>query len=175
MIIGAQLARFYGLPSRGITATDSKTPDAQAGYEKAIMLLSVCMAGINLVHGVTSEMDGMMIASYEQCVIDNQIMGMVGRIVEGVTVNDETLAFEEIRSVRSNKDSYLETAHTMKHYRDFWEPDIYPRKNFSDWHREGAKDLSHRAGGTAERILKEHHPALLSREQIDEIERIAAG
>ncbi len=175
MIIGAQLARFYGLPSRGIVATDSKTPDAQAGYEKAIMLLSICMAGINLIHGVTSEMDGMMIASYEQCVIDNQIMGLVGRIVEGVAVSEETLAFDEIRSVRSNQNSYLETDHTMGHYRDFWEPDIYPRKNFADWNREGAKDLSYRAGVAAERILREHHPALLSKEQIDEIERIAVG
>ncbi len=175
MIIGAQLARLYGLPSRGIAATDSKTPDVQAGYEKAVMLLSLCMAGINLIHGVTSEMDGMMIASYEQCVIDNQIMGMVGRIVEGVTVNDETLAFGEIREVRSNQDSYLETAHTMEHFRDFWEPDVYPRKNFADWHREGAKDLAYRAGVTSERILREQHPALLSRGQVDEIERIAAG
>jgi trimethylamine--corrinoid protein Co-methyltransferase len=175
MFLGAQLARLYGLPSRGIVATDSKVPDAQAGYEKAIMLLSVCMAGINLIHGVTSEMGGMMIASYEQCIIDDQIMGMVGRIVEGVDVNDETLAFDEIRSVRSNQDSYLESEHTMRHYRDFWEPGIYPRKNCAEWYMDGAKDLSGRAAMMAEQILKDHHPNLLSKEQVDEIERIAAG
>jgi trimethylamine---corrinoid protein Co-methyltransferase len=175
MIIGAQLARYYGLPCRAIAATDSKTPDAQAGYEKAAMLLSVCMAGVNLIHGVTSEMDGMMIASYEQCVIDDQIMGMVGRIVEGVEVNEETLAFDEIMKVKENRDSYLETEHTMRHYRDFWEPGIYPRKNFSEWQADGASELSVSAGETAERILEEHFPGLLSKQQLEELDRIAAG
>ena len=175
MMIGAQLARYYGLPSRGIAATDAKIPDAQAAYEKAVMLTAVCMAGINLIHGVTSEMDGMMIASYEQCVIDDQIMGMVGTLVEGIEVDEDTLALETIRNVRGNAYSYIETGHTLSNYRSFWEPGIYPRKNFADWYRDGGHDLSKQAAGQVKKILSQHFPSSLSPGQVDELERIAAG
>jgi len=102
-------------------------------------------------------------------------MGMVGKIIQGVTVNDETLAFDEIRSVRSTQYSYLDTAHTRTHYKDFWEPDIYQRKRFADWMDDGGKDLTYWAGVKTEKILKEHHPNILSKEQIEELERIAGG
>jgi len=38
-----------------------------------------------------------MTASYDKLVIDNEILGMVMRAVEGIEVNDTTLAFDEIK------------------------------------------------------------------------------
>jgi len=53
----AQIAQFYGLPSSvGAGMTDSKVPDAQAGFEKGLTVALAALAGANSV----SETAGMM-------------------------------------------------------------------------------------------------------------------
>jgi len=45
----AQLAQYYGLPTRGSSlASDSKSPDPQSSYEKAIGAVLGCLSGLNL-------------------------------------------------------------------------------------------------------------------------------
>ena len=68
----AQITNHYGLASSvGAGMTDSKSPDAQAGYEKGITVALAALAGCNNV----SESSGMMASligySFESLVIDN--------------------------------------------------------------------------------------------------------
>lgn len=173
-IAGAQLAHFYNLPCVSIAATDSKLPDAQAGLEKMLTVLLNALAGVNLIHGCTSEMDGMNLASFEQCVIDNDILGAVFRVLRGFEVTPETLAFDVIQEIFSTGANYMEHSHTLKHFREvLWEPKVSVRKNRHFWEQQGGEDLREVARRKARKILEEHYPKPLSKEVEREIFRIA--
>jgi trimethylamine--corrinoid protein Co-methyltransferase len=173
---GAQMARYYGLPSVAVTATDAKVPDAQAGAEKAFLLTAQALAGVNLIHGCTSEMDGMMVASLEQCVIDNDIMGMVRRLISGITVDDDSLALEVITEVALADGNYMGHPHTLERFKKaLWEPRVFTRARRVDWLENGRHPVRWAAAERAKKILAEYRPSILSSEQIAEIERIAEG
>jgi trimethylamine--corrinoid protein Co-methyltransferase len=172
-LIGAQLARFYHLPSVAILGTDSKLPDAQAGAEKAFMLTTMALAGANLIHGCTGQMDGMMVASAAQCLIDDDIMGMVRRLISGVEVDGSTLALETIQDVALGEGSYLVHPHTLARFRDLFRPQVFSRLRTQDWQGQGCPPAHETAARRAKRILDEHFPSPLSREQVNEIEAIA--
>jgi trimethylamine--corrinoid protein Co-methyltransferase len=172
-MVGAQMARRYGLPSVIIAGTDAKIPDAQAGAEKTFMLTSAALAGVNLIHGSTSEMDGMMVASAEQCVIDNDIMGMVRHLISGVQVNEETLALDVIQEVSLGDGNFMVHPHTLARFRDLYEPVAFTRRRMQDWASRGAMSARESAAHKARKILDEHFPSPLSGEQVAEIEKIA--
>jgi trimethylamine:corrinoid methyltransferase-like protein len=83
----AQMARYYGLPSNAsMTHADSMIPDMQAGYEAAWTSMLPLMAGINLIYGsgLIAACNG---ASYEKLVIDNEILGGLRRILQGIEMS----------------------------------------------------------------------------------------
>ncbi|UCB45819.1 MAG: trimethylamine methyltransferase family protein [Spirochaetota bacterium] len=171
---GAQMARFYNLPSVTVIATDAKVPDAQSGAEKAFLLTTQALAGINLIHGCTSEMDGMMIASLEQCVIDNEIMMMVRHLISGFIVDRENLAFEVIKEVSIGDGNYLAHQHTLERFRKLlFEPKVFTKDRRADWISKGSLSARQQARMRAEKILVEHFPSHMSKEQVAEIEKIA--
>jgi len=89
-----QVAHFYGLPHQGGNTPDAKIPDAQMGYERASHFLALAYAGCDIIHVATGNLEQMRLASYEQCVMDNEILGACFRIVQGFEVNDDTLVLQ---------------------------------------------------------------------------------
>ncbi|MBW2670342.1 MAG: trimethylamine methyltransferase family protein, partial [Deltaproteobacteria bacterium] len=78
------LAKRYNLPiyaSAGVT--DAKIPDIQSGFEKGVSYLLVAMAGADYVHLAAGMLDSGNSISYEQFIIDNEILGMVHRLISG--------------------------------------------------------------------------------------------
>lgn len=171
----AQIAHYYNLPFQGGTAIESTIPDAQAGYERALQVLGCSLAGTNFVHLSIGMMEQMLLASYEQCVIDNEILGAAFKIVEGLEVNRNTIAIDVIREVGPGG-NYLTHEHTLKYFRKVrWFPKITNREKWEGWEAKGAKNMRQRAREEAQRILAEHHPQYLMKKQIEEIEKIASG
>ncbi|MGI6679118.1 MAG: trimethylamine methyltransferase family protein [Dehalobacterium sp.] len=63
----AQMARFYGVPSRGGGGlNDSIAADAQAGYEAMMVLMSAALSGINYVLHAAGIMHYYSAFSYEK-------------------------------------------------------------------------------------------------------------
>jgi trimethylamine--corrinoid protein Co-methyltransferase len=150
----AQMARFYDLPIY-VTAgmSDSKVNDAQAGYESAITNLMVALAGGNFIHDAAGFLEFCMTASYDKLVVDNEIIGMVMRALDGIKVNDETLAFDLIKKAGPGG-HFISTRHTRRHMRsELYKPQHSDRENRDRWQKEGAKDSRQRAAGKAQEIL----------------------
>ena len=168
----AQLARYYGLPSRGTGGTtDSKIPDIQAGFEKAATLLMAASAGINFIYDAAGALESTLTASFEQAVIDNEICGMVARALRGIDVNDETLAIDVIENVGPGG-QYLSQKHTLKYLKkEHYIPKIIKREKREDWERAGSKDLWKTAREEAKKILKEHQPEPLDKDIEKELKR----
>ena len=150
----AQMARFYDLPIY-VTAgmSDSKVNDAQAGYESAITNLMVALAGGNFIHDAAGFLEFCMTASYDKLVVDNEIIGMVMRAVDGIKVNDETLAFDLIKKAGPGG-HFISARHTRRHMRsELYKPQHSDRENRDRWQKDGAKDSRQRATGKAQKIL----------------------
>ena len=170
-IASAQVAKYYGLPSLSSDNTDSHVNDEQTAWEKAVIYLSIYLAGtdISLDMGVFS---GGLIASFEQLVIDSEILGYVERVARGMRVNEGTLAFDIISKVGHGGD-FLKEPHTLKHFKaEHWLPEISSRAAVGRWLKKGGRDVVQSAREKAKRILTEHHPNELSQDTIAELTRI---
>ena len=166
----AQLAHYYGLPIYATAGmSDSKLPDAQAGYEKMGTALLVAMAGANLIHDAVGFLEFCMTASLEQCVIDDEISGMVMRAVEGIRIDDESLAYDVIQSVGPGG-HFMDQEHTVKHMRsEFYRPRLSDRQLGEKWQEAGGLDTRQRASVRALQILQEHQPHPLPDTIADEL------
>ncbi|MBI3979241.1 MAG: trimethylamine methyltransferase family protein [Chloroflexi bacterium] len=155
--IGAQLARKYGIPSRGGGAmTESKVPDVQAGYERMFLLLSSMLVGNNLITHSAGVLESMLTASYELLVVDADLIGILRRIADGVAVDDEQIALEVIKEV-GPQGMFLTTEHTYSHYRRaYFEPRLADRLLYNDWVKRGSKSIVERATERWKELLQSY-------------------
>jgi trimethylamine--corrinoid protein Co-methyltransferase len=151
-----QLGRYYNLPRRGTGGTtDSKIVDAQAGAETAMSMLMAAMSGMNFIYEACGGLDGTLTFSYEKLVIDDEIAGMVSRVLGGIDVSEETLAVDEICKYGSS--GYLGSSQTGKMFRkEHYLPKLFDRRCWEAWLNAGGRDISHEARRKAKWILKEH-------------------
>jgi trimethylamine--corrinoid protein Co-methyltransferase len=158
----AQLARRYGIPSRGGGAlTDSPLPDAQSNYERSFTLLTSVLSGINfLMHGL-GVLESYLTLSYEQFVIDLELLGMVREMVRSLDITTETLALETIDRVGPGG-FFLDDKHTLRHYRQaHFLPQISLRQPYQQWVSEGSLDAVERANRRCREMLEGYHkPAI---------------
>jgi trimethylamine---corrinoid protein Co-methyltransferase len=150
----SQMAQFYNLPIYATAGmSDAKVNDAQAGYESAITNLMVALAGGNFIHDAAGFLEFCMTASFDKLVIDNEIIGMVMRAVEGIRVDDTTLAFDEIQKV-GPAGHYVSSRHTRRHMRtEQFMPTLSDRENRDVWQAAGAKDARRRATEKSRAVL----------------------
>jgi trimethylamine--corrinoid protein Co-methyltransferase len=151
----AQMAHFYGLPIYATAGmSDAKVNDAQAGYESAITSLLVALAGGNFIHDAAGFLEFCMTASYDKLVIDNEIIGMVMRALDGIRVNDDTLAFDLIKQVGPGG-HFISSRHTRQHMRsELYHPMHSDRETRRRWKGEGAMDARDRATQKVKKILE---------------------
>ena len=156
----AQMARRYHLPCDMTSGIDSKVADAQASMESILTALPPILAGIDLIDLSTT--DTKLTFSFEQLLIDNELMSWVARLLRGVKVDEEHLGIELIKKV-GPKGSFLEEEHTVKHFREeLLDSDLISRESWGEWERGGCKTLQQRAQEGVKRILEEHKPRPLS-------------
>ena len=114
------------------------------------------MAGANLIYGLGMIEMGMTI-DYGQLVMDNEFARMIKHTVEGIPVNDETLAVDAIKEIGIGKD-FLSHDSTYKYMRSQSQPKLIDRKMREDWVKEGSTDIYQRALEQARFILENHKP-----------------
>lgn len=171
----AQMAHHYHLSYYGSNTPDSKLPDAQMGYERAQHFLGCALGGVNIIHVAIGNLEMMKLASYEQCLIDNEILGATFRFLQGIDCSKEAIGLDAFREV-GHASKFLETNHSLRFIRskERWEPKLTDRNSWNKWLQvSGGKDMRERAKEQARRILAEHHPAYVSEKEAKEIDLIA--
>lgn len=153
-IATAEMARYYGLPSRGGgLMADSKAADAQMGAEKLLNCLMSSLAGLNVVSGV-GQTDFINTVRPDQMFIDNEIISLVRRMSRGIKVTDDTLALQAIQEAGPGG-NYLAADHTVLNFRkELWFPKLFDRKIWSVWEEAGALDIAARA---ARKVTENQH------------------
>jgi trimethylamine--corrinoid protein Co-methyltransferase len=116
-----------------------------------------------------------MTASYDKLVIDNEIIGMIMRAVEGITVDEETLAFEVLKKAGPGG-HFVSNRHTRKFMRtEQYQPKLSDRNNREIWEKEGSKSLRVRASEKVREILERPETPLLSSAMLDIIRNKIPG
>ena len=171
-----QLAKLYNLPiyaSGGVT--EAKTPSMQAGIEKSLSNLMVALAGADCIHLAAGMLDSGNSISYEQYVIDNEIIGMVQRIISGIKVNEDTLGFDVIEKVGPGGHYVIED-HTIEHMMDeFFYPKLCIRSNFDTWEEQGKPDMLRRAEDEVQRVVESARADLFDSAFVTEVVGVFPG
>jgi len=162
----AQIANHLELPS-GVAAgmADSKVPDAQAGYEKAMTTVLAGLAGANLVYESFGMLASLLACSNEMMVIDDEILGAVLRVVRGIQVGDETLAVEVIENAVNGPGHYLGSEQTLAVMEsEYVYPAVGDRLSPDDWRDAGSTDIWRRAESRVRDLLAGHYPEYIPSE-----------
>ena len=159
-----QLSNHIRVPNYNSSGlTDSKIPDAQAGWEKAATTLLAAMGGSNFVHHAAGMLESMLTVAYEQYVIDDEIIGMCGKVLQGIEVDAEHLALDVIEAVGPGG-SFMISDHTLDHLRSeyYLGNRIADQQNRELWEKDGALDARARGRQIAKKILAEEEKSYIS-------------
>jgi trimethylamine--corrinoid protein Co-methyltransferase len=168
-VAGADLARFYRIPSVSWMCTDSLLYDGQNALEKMLACLTHAQARVSAVWGVGS-VESEKTISPVQAVIDNEIIGMARRYLSGFKVDDESVALDEIRKVGISGE-FMSSEHTLAHFRGaIFEPQILVRVQRS-FTAEG-DNMVGRAEKTVEQVLSSKREPVLDPQAEKELLRI---
>jgi len=171
-VASVQLADFYKLPSHSTSPdTDAHCHDEQNAWERIMTTQAAIMSGVDMIINPGMFATGLTV-SYEQLVIDDEILGYISRMAKGIEVNPDTVAAELIRRVGPTA-SFLKESHTLRNLKlEHWMPSISCRSTHARWSQRGRKDVVTMAREKAEKLLNEHQPKKLSEETIRKLSQI---
>lgn len=104
----------------------------------------------------------------------NEIIGYIKRIINGIEINQETLAVDLFEKIGPGVGgSFLDEDHTYEYYqRELWTPTISDRGTWESWEKQGKKRYGERLTEKVKEILEIHKPELLPKNVLKKISAI---
>ncbi len=157
-----RMAQYYGIPCRiGAGVSDSKVPDAQAGYEFSFNVLPIALAGANMIFGAGGLETGLTF-DYAKLIMDHECITNIHKLINGVKVDEESMVLNLIDEIGPGG-SYLTHNHTFQHTRSQSQGIIFDRKTRAQWMQSSnGKDLTEMAYEKAKNIIANHETLALS-------------
>ena len=169
--IAQAMAHFYGLPMFSLGGcSDSKCLDGQAAIEMTLTLMSSALNGGHIVHDL-GYLESGLCYSLVQLVICDEVLGWIEHSLREVDVSDVALAVDLIHEIGPDG-QYLDSKHTLKHFRTRWYPALMDRQNHDNWLARGSKTLEQRAAARVQDVLDKHTPVPLSKDAAQAVRAI---
>jgi trimethylamine--corrinoid protein Co-methyltransferase len=147
----ADLAAHHGLPTFGYGGcADSLMLDEQWAFEAGMSLVTAATAGVTLLHDIGYVASGTA-SSYEAVVIMNELVGWVKAYLEGITIDVESLAVEELDAVGPGG-THLSRKFTRRHLRDYSVPELISQDQYDAWSSQGSSSLLRRGAEKTARL-----------------------
>ena len=173
-VIFNQYFRRFGVPTYFVNTgpVSSKIPDFQTGSEKTFLGILTALSGAHIML-LCGSLFGELVTHPVQAILDNDLSGMIKRFLQGVNVDEESLALDLIKKVGPIPGHYLDKEHT----RVFWKkehfvPKVSDRQSLQEWVATGKKTALDNAKKRMKEILDTHEPIWLSPGQEEDIKRI---
>ena len=148
-----EMGKFLKLPTHAYMGlSDSKVPDCQAGFEAGIGALLAGLAGINMISG-PGMLDFESTQSIEKLIIDNEICGMVKRLLIGLKDYGTPFALEILKDY-DEKQELLSHPTTLNLFREelFFTGPVVDRSTRDSWKALGSKSARKHAKEEAAKL-----------------------
>ncbi len=168
-----EIGKYLGLPTQAyISLSDAKQLDAQAGLESSMGATLAALSGINMIAG-PGMLDFESCQSLEKLMLDNEICGMVLRLVEGIEPKDDFPAIPLFQELLQEH-HLLISKHTRTHLKSehFFPTQVINRANRPRWIEEGSTSLKERAHNEVENLIKGYEPIRTSKEIQKELKQL---
>ena len=155
--IGAQLARYYGLPYRGSGSLNTaNVPDGQAMSESLWSLWPCMQAHTNLLFHSAGWLESGLTFSFEKFIMDVENLAMMQHFFAGPDWSNDAFALDAIAEVGSGG-HHFGTAHTQARYETAFYPNfLHDRRNHGTWWEAGSPDTVTRATKIWQQVLKNY-------------------
>jgi trimethylamine:corrinoid methyltransferase-like protein len=152
--------RFHVPTSTLGFGSDSHIPDEQCMIEDCLLAETTALGRSNDILWEAGSLQSIAAFSPVQLIIDNTITSLLKRILSGVTVDEETLAWEDLLDIAPGA-SFIDRDHTLRHCRDPLRPELFDRRSLEMWKAGGSKSLYSRALDKYREIKKALKPLAL--------------
>jgi trimethylamine--corrinoid protein Co-methyltransferase len=163
----AQMGNHFDLPfGTACGMSDSKTPDFQAGAERASTALAAALSGANIVYEAAGMYASLLGTCPESLLLDNDVLGAVMRVIRGIEVNEETLSFNTIKEVcMGGEGHYLGSEQTLRVMQsEYIYPEFSDRSSPNVWEENNKPLILDRAVRKKKEIIGSHFPSHVSAE-----------
>jgi trimethylamine--corrinoid protein Co-methyltransferase len=161
-LVMGQLARRLNLPLRcaGNFST-SKLPDGQAMQQSMMSMMSAVQCGANYILHSAGFLDGLLSMSYEKFVMDTDMCGALHAYLNGLTINEDTLAFDALSEFGPGEHLFG-SQHTLRHYKTaYYDSALDDNQPWETWDEQGGIDSAKRANSRWKQTLADYQtPAL---------------
>lgn len=171
-----EIGKYLGMPTQAyMSLSDAKAVDAQAGAETSMGAALASLAGINNISG-PGMLDFESCQSLEKLVLDNDVCGMVLRLIRGIEPKEDFPALPLFQELLREK-HLLISKHTRKYLREehYFPSKAINRAQRSRWVEEGSLTLRQRAHAIVEESIAHYEPPPLSAEVIRELGDLMTG
>jgi trimethylamine---corrinoid protein Co-methyltransferase len=174
------LGEFYKMQVVPSIATyvDAQEPGPQAAEEKMLLVMGamMCCPGYHnekpAATAILGALNSNLTLSYEQCLLDLNVVSQVNRLLRGIRVDRESLAVDVIREVGPGG-TFLDTEHTLAHYsEEFTYPKYSFRGPWEAWAQSGRKNPVDAAHAEVSAILAKKVEPVLSEERRKALHRV---
>lgn len=175
-IASTQIARYYKIPTHNCTpCSDANNLDEQLGFDNMLSYISGFLSNTDLLVNAGMFSTGET-TSFEQLIIDNEMINMVRRYIRGIEVNKESMTLDSIKRIGPGG-SYLADELTIKNLRstEFSQGNILVRKKYERWLKDGGKSIVENAEKEIKRILKNEEDVSLEENKREKIGRVISN
>lgn len=160
-----EIGKYLGLPTQAyISLSDAKRLDAQAGLETSMGAVLAALSGINSIAG-PGALDFVNSFSVEKLLVDNEICGMMLRLLKGIEAKEDFPALPHFQKLL--KEQHLIIANHTRRYlgeEHYFPGKVIDRANLRRWQESGSLTLVERARQEVERLISEYKPSQLPEE-----------
>lgn len=174
---------FYKMPGASGAGIDSGTEAAEPGIQASLEKALSGMASIT--RGVYTDSDepvtgsaglgtiaSNLALSAEQAVLDNEIVSYLNKFLEGIQVDEDTLAVDVIKEVGPSGE-FLSADHTLRHFRQVgWHSDLFHRAPFDAWVASGRRGPLELAREKVKEAMKLELPLMISEDKVREVDKV---
>ncbi len=170
-LVNQFIKRAFNLPTNATgCGCDAPWHDGQSMIERTIHAMLIGISGVDVL-GNAGNLEAATTISPVQLVIDDELNGMVQKILSKPVVNEDTMAWDLLSRAEPGM-QFLSCNHTFKHCREGFKPSSFTRTTGESWANEGKKDLLERASERYQTLVEAKSKTTMSTDQLNEMASI---
>ena len=172
-VAGIEMARYYGVPVLASgCGTHTYATGVQTAYEKTSTAIMPMLAAPDIFVGPGS-LGGATFFSYEQLVIDVEILRICAKAQRGIATDDD-LWLQDVLERVEPAGNFLKESSTRKNVRggEWYISDLDMHDSAEVWEAAGRPDVMDNARAKVDRLLAEHRPVPLDDDVVKELRKL---